>query len=109
MATASKETSVEGDDAKIDLASLVTLHQAGVWRYLRALGCDASLADDLTQDTFLEAWRYTKQGSVVDLKDMERMLKRRAQAKYTPYISSTFLVYVRFTELWRHLHSHAAG
>lgn len=57
MATASTETSIEGDDAKIDLASLVTLHQNGVWRYLRVLGCDASLADDLTQDTFLEVMR----------------------------------------------------
>ena len=57
MATASRETSIDGDNAEIDLASLVTLHQAGVWRYLRALGCDASLADDLTQDTFLEVMR----------------------------------------------------
>jgi RNA polymerase sigma-70 factor, ECF subfamily len=57
VATASTETSVEGGDAKIDLVSLVTLHQTGVWRYLRALGCDASLADDLTQDTFLEVMR----------------------------------------------------
>ncbi len=29
------------------------LHQSGVWRYLRTLGCDCSLADDLTQETFL--------------------------------------------------------
>ena len=28
-----------------------------VWRYLRALGADAALADDLTQDTFLEIMR----------------------------------------------------
>ena len=28
-----------------------------VWRYLRALGADAALADDLTQDTFLEVMR----------------------------------------------------
>lgn len=57
MTTASRETTIEGEAAEIDLASLVTLHQAGVWRYLRALGCDASLADDLTQDTFLEVMR----------------------------------------------------
>lgn len=37
----------------IDPARLIHDHQAGVWRYLRALGCEASLADDLTQDTFL--------------------------------------------------------
>jgi RNA polymerase sigma-70 factor (ECF subfamily) len=28
-----------------------------VWRYLRALGAEAALADDLTQDTFLEVMR----------------------------------------------------
>lgn len=55
MATASKETIDK--PTEIDLAALVTRHQVGVWRYLRALGCDATLADDLTQDTFLEVMR----------------------------------------------------
>jgi RNA polymerase sigma-70 factor (ECF subfamily) len=32
---------------------LIVEHQAGVWRYVRALGCDAAEADDLTQETFL--------------------------------------------------------
>ena len=36
-----------------DLFALVHAHQAEVWRYLRYLGCDPALADDLTQDTFL--------------------------------------------------------
>ncbi|MDZ4780165.1 MAG: sigma-70 family RNA polymerase sigma factor [Planctomycetia bacterium] len=36
-----------------DVARLVKTYQAGVWRYLRALGCEASTADDLTQETFL--------------------------------------------------------
>jgi len=36
-----------------DPAKLVEAHQNGVWRYLRALGCDPSQADDLTQETFL--------------------------------------------------------
>ena len=39
--------------AGLDLATLVHAHQAGVWRYLRILGCDAALADDMTQETFL--------------------------------------------------------
>jgi hypothetical protein len=34
-------------------AELVRKHQAGVWRYLRFLGCDEARADDLTQETFL--------------------------------------------------------
>jgi RNA polymerase sigma-70 factor (ECF subfamily) len=37
----------------LDLASLVHCHQAGVWRYVRFLGADATEADDLTQETFL--------------------------------------------------------
>src|SRR5215475_4167892 len=36
-----------------DPARLINTYQAGVWRYLRAMGCDAALAEDLTQDTFL--------------------------------------------------------
>ena len=36
-----------------DPVRLIQDHQAGVWRYLRALGCDPSQADDLTQETFL--------------------------------------------------------
>lgn len=36
-----------------EVRELVQQHQAGVWRYLRALGCEPSLADDITQDTFL--------------------------------------------------------
>lgn len=33
-------------------------HQAGVWRYLRVLGCDPATADDLTQETFLKVLRH---------------------------------------------------
>lgn len=43
--------------SEIDLEQLIASHQAGVWRYLRALGCDACSADDLTQETFLEVMR----------------------------------------------------
>ena len=47
-------------DAKVgrqpdyDPAQLIVEYQAGVWRYLRAMGCDAALAEDLTQDTFVK-------------------------------------------------------
>lgn len=41
----------------MSIAELVRRHQAGVWRYLRYLGCDPPLADDLTQDTFLAVIR----------------------------------------------------
>jgi RNA polymerase sigma-70 factor (ECF subfamily) len=36
-----------------DPARLIADHQVGIWRFLRALGCEATLADDLTQETFL--------------------------------------------------------
>lgn len=36
-----------------DGAQIIQEHQAGVWRYLRVLGCDAAEAEDLTQETFL--------------------------------------------------------
>ncbi len=36
-----------------DAARLIKEHQAGVWRYLRVLGCSSSQAEDLTQETFL--------------------------------------------------------
>ncbi len=34
-------------------SALVRTHQTQVWRYLRFLGCEPGLADDLTQETFL--------------------------------------------------------
>jgi RNA polymerase sigma-70 factor (ECF subfamily) len=41
-------------DPSLDLAGLMREHQSGIWRYLRALGADPSLADDITQETFLQ-------------------------------------------------------
>lgn len=40
-----------------DLAALVGRHQRAVWRYLRALGAPPDHAEDLTQETFVVAWR----------------------------------------------------
>ena len=57
MTIAGKEAYIASGRGEIDVTALVARHQTGVWRYLRALGCDASLADDLTQDTFLEILR----------------------------------------------------
>jgi RNA polymerase sigma-70 factor (ECF subfamily) len=36
---------------------LIAEHQAGIWRYLRSIGCDHALADDLTQETFVAVFR----------------------------------------------------
>ena len=43
----------DATSAPFDLAGMIRQHQAGVWRYLRVLGCDSAGADDLTQETFL--------------------------------------------------------
>lgn len=40
-----------------DVVGLVRLHQAEVWRFLRYLGASTELADDLTQETFLQLLR----------------------------------------------------
>ena len=39
--------------ADIDPKTLIENFQTGLWRYLRSLGCESSLADDLVQDTFV--------------------------------------------------------
>ncbi len=48
-------------------AELIARHQRGVWRYLRMLGCDDSMADDLTQETFL---RVLRRDGFVQLSEM---------------------------------------
>ncbi len=40
-----------------DIQTLIDQYQAPIWRYLRVLGCDEVLADDLTQDTFVALLR----------------------------------------------------
>ena len=40
-------------EVQFDAAKLIDEHQLGVWRYCRALGCEPSEADDMTQETFL--------------------------------------------------------
>lgn len=40
----------------MDIVQLISQHQSGVWRYLRVIGCEATLADDITQETFLKLY-----------------------------------------------------
>lgn len=59
-----EQNRTEPFEPPLDVAALVRLHQAEVWRYLRYLGATAELADDLTQETFLQLLRgrYRDQG-----------------------------------------------
>jgi RNA polymerase sigma-70 factor (ECF subfamily) len=41
----------------MEASAFVRKHQVGLWRFLRSAGCDAALADELTQDTLLIALR----------------------------------------------------
>jgi RNA polymerase sigma-70 factor (ECF subfamily) len=52
MSTARALPSSENSET-VDPGQLIEDHQAGIWRYLRALGCGRAEADDLTQETFL--------------------------------------------------------
>ncbi|MFC1587921.1 RNA polymerase sigma factor [Planctomycetota bacterium] len=44
-------------EPKLDLRGLIENHQAGLWRYLRLLGCEDSKIEDLMQETFITAWK----------------------------------------------------
>ncbi len=47
------KTAPQSESTRFDPARLIEAHQAGIWRYLRALGCPPNEADDFTQETFL--------------------------------------------------------
>lgn len=46
------------DTPSFDPGRLIEEYQAGVWRYLRVLGCEPTLAEDLTQETFLAVLQH---------------------------------------------------
>lgn len=76
-------------DTASTLVSLMRGHQARVWAYLRLLGCDPALADDLTQETFLTVMRKgfeerDERATTAYLRGVARFLylrDRRAQAR----------------------------
>jgi len=76
-------------ERSVDVAALVEAHNANVWRYLRYLGCDRAMADDLTQETFLQI--------------MQKPFEWRGQREAASYLRSVarnlFLVQVRRSKL----------
>ena len=74
-----------------DLATfeaIVRRHQVGLWRYLRALGADAALAEELVQDVFVVAFErglqergYAATGQFLRRTARHVMLRARRDAK----------------------------
>lgn len=54
MESSASASSKQVSSSELNPTELIENHQRGLWRYLRALGCDSALADDLTQDTFVK-------------------------------------------------------
>ncbi len=48
----------ENPEPRVDAAAWVGDRPTEVWRFLRYLGCEPQLAEDLTQDTFLRAIQH---------------------------------------------------
>lgn len=72
---------------QLDVSRLVREHQAGLWRYLRVLGCPPDEAEDLTQETFLAVLTgsfqdYNRQATAAYLRQVARNLfvSRRRRA-----------------------------
>src|SRR5215469_11972664 len=89
VAPAEQATDAAHASSALDVARLVREHQAGVWRYLRVLGCPAAEAEDLTQETFLAVLTkpfhdYNRQATAAYLRQVARNLfissRRRAVA-----------------------------
>lgn len=75
------DSSVNVDDTKqgeaLDVGRLVREHQAGLWRYLRVLGCSVDEAEDITQETFLAVLTrpfqdYNRQATAAYLRQVAR-------------------------------------
>ena len=61
--------------------ALILAHQRGVWLYLRSLGCDAALADDLTQETFVYQLEKPWHATFAGRSDAERAAYLRNAAR----------------------------
>ena len=69
------------------LESLIHTHQVGVWRYLRFLGCEANLAQDLTQEVFLEVIKKPFENRSEE--QSASYLRTAARFRYGKYLRST--------------------
>lgn len=70
---------------KETLEVLVKAHQAEVYRYLRYLGADNEAAEDLVQDSFLEAFRSSKAPELDDVRGRAAWLRAIARNLFLNY------------------------
>lgn len=57
------------------LETLVKVHQAEIYRYMRYLGAGSALAEDLVQETFLAAFRSAKQPGMAGVRGRSAWLR----------------------------------
>lgn len=85
-------SAIEMAGTPVDPERLIVEHQAGVWRFLRAAGCEPNLADDLTQETF-----------VMTLQRPFLEYSRTATAAYLRRVAMNLLINLRRREGRMHL------
>ncbi|MBM4034477.1 MAG: RNA polymerase sigma factor [Planctomycetes bacterium] len=71
-----------------DLAALVRIHQAEVYRYVRYLGAEAHAAEDLVQETFLAAFRSDAPPEAADVRGAAAWLRGIARNLFLRYCRS---------------------
>ncbi len=74
--------SASTQETTADIAALVQRHQVGLWRYLRVLGCEPELAEDIVQDSFLAAFRSPPGIPEADSTGWNRWLKTVARNRF---------------------------
>lgn len=62
-----------------DLSEIITAHQTELFRYLKYLGANHALAEDLLQDVYLRAFRATSVPNLEDLTTRRAWLRQIAR------------------------------
>ncbi|MDA7977917.1 MAG: sigma-70 family RNA polymerase sigma factor [Pirellulales bacterium] len=103
----SASPSAEVNSPSVNMGELIEKHQVVLWRYLRVLGCEPSLADDLTQETFLAVLTkpfedYGDQSTLKYLRTVARNLlisrhRRESRCKLQAQIDHVDLIWDRWT------------
>ncbi|HUY33198.1 MAG TPA: sigma-70 family RNA polymerase sigma factor [Pirellulales bacterium] len=107
----------EAASTGFDVARLVKEHQAGVWRFLRVLGCDPAEADDLTQETFLAVLQkpfqdYNRTATSAYLRQVARNLFVDSRRRASRTVTATDISTANLDELeatWVRWHSGRGG